>query len=53
LNTALNIVEAITETVFFHEQEAAQVAARVGPGPVKAIDLKLARPPALSPPSDE
>jgi len=31
LNTALNIVEAITETIFFHEREAAQVAARVPP----------------------
>jgi len=31
LNTALNIVEAITETIFFHEQEAKRVAARVPP----------------------
>jgi hypothetical protein len=31
LNTALNIVEAITATIFFHEQEAKQVAARVPP----------------------
>jgi hypothetical protein len=31
LNTALNIVEAITETIFFHEQEAKEVAARVPP----------------------
>jgi hypothetical protein len=31
LNTALNIVEAITETIFFHEREAKQVAARVPP----------------------
>jgi hypothetical protein len=31
LNTALNIVEAITESIFFHEQEAKQVAARVPP----------------------
>jgi uncharacterized protein DUF4145 len=31
LNTALNIVEAITETIYFHEKEAAQVALRVPP----------------------
>jgi hypothetical protein len=31
LNTALNIVEAITETIYFHEHEAQQVAARVPP----------------------
>ena len=31
LNTALNIVEAITETIYFHEEEAKQVAARVPP----------------------
>jgi hypothetical protein len=31
LNTALNIVEAITETIYFHEQEAKEVAARVPP----------------------
>jgi Domain of unknown function (DUF4145) len=31
LNTALNIVEAITETIYFHEDEAKQVAARVPP----------------------
>lgn len=31
LNTALNLVEAITETIFFHEQEAKRVAARVPP----------------------
>jgi Domain of unknown function (DUF4145) len=29
LNTALNIVEAITETIYFHEEEAKKVAARV------------------------
>jgi hypothetical protein len=31
LNTALNIVEAITETIYFHERDAKQVAARVPP----------------------
>lgn len=31
LNTALNIVEAITETIFFHEDEARNVASRVPP----------------------
>jgi hypothetical protein len=31
LNTALNIVESITETIFFHEQAAKEVAARVPP----------------------
>jgi hypothetical protein len=31
LNTALDILEAITETIFFHEREAKQVAARVPP----------------------
>jgi hypothetical protein len=31
LNTSLNIVEAITATIFLHEQEAQQVAARVPP----------------------
>jgi Domain of unknown function (DUF4145) len=31
LNTALDIVEAITATIFFHEQEAKKVAARVPP----------------------
>ncbi len=31
LNTALNIVEAITETIYFHEEEAKEVAARVPP----------------------
>jgi hypothetical protein len=31
LNTALNIVEAITATIFFHEEEAKKVAARVPP----------------------
>jgi hypothetical protein len=29
LNTALNIVETITETIFFHEEEAKKVASRV------------------------
>jgi hypothetical protein len=29
LNTALNIMEAITETIYFHEHEAKQVASRV------------------------
>jgi hypothetical protein len=29
--TLPNMVEAITETIFFHEQEAKQVAARVPP----------------------
>ena len=31
LNTALNIMEGITETIYFHEHEAKQVAARVPP----------------------
>jgi hypothetical protein len=31
LNTALNIVEAITETIYFHEEEAKEVASRVSP----------------------
>lgn len=31
LSTALNILEAITETIYFHEQEAKEVAARVPP----------------------
>jgi len=31
LNTALNIVEAITETIYFHEAEAKEVASRVPP----------------------
>jgi hypothetical protein len=31
LNTALDIVEAITATIFFHEQDAKEVAARVPP----------------------
>jgi hypothetical protein len=31
LNTALNIVEAVTATIYFHEEEAKQVAARVPP----------------------
>jgi len=31
LNTALNIVEAITETIYFHEEEAKAVASRVPP----------------------
>jgi Domain of unknown function (DUF4145) len=31
LNTALNIAETITETIYFHEEEAKQVAARVPP----------------------
>jgi hypothetical protein len=31
LNTALNIVEAITETIYFHEEEAKEVASRVPP----------------------
>jgi hypothetical protein len=31
LNTALNIVEAITEAIYFHEADAKQVAARVPP----------------------
>jgi hypothetical protein len=31
LDTALNIVEAITETIYFHEQEAKRVAGRVPP----------------------
>ena len=35
LNTALNIVEAITETIYFHEEEAKEVAARVPPRPPK------------------
>jgi Domain of unknown function (DUF4145) len=39
LNTALNIVEAITETIFFHEEEAKQVAARVPPrGSLKKVE---------------
>jgi Domain of unknown function (DUF4145) len=31
LNTALNIVETITATIFFHEEESKEVAARVPP----------------------
>jgi Domain of unknown function (DUF4145) len=31
LNTALNIVEGITEAIYFHEEEAKEVAARVPP----------------------
>jgi hypothetical protein len=31
LNTALNIVEAITETIYFHEDDAKDVASRVPP----------------------
>jgi hypothetical protein len=31
LNTALNLVEAITETIYFHEEEAKEVASRVPP----------------------
>jgi hypothetical protein len=31
LNTALNIVEAVTATIYFHEQEAKEVASRVPP----------------------
>jgi hypothetical protein len=33
LNTALNIVEAITETIYFHEVEAKAVASRLPPRP--------------------
>jgi hypothetical protein len=50
LNTALNIVEAITETIYFHENEAKQVAARVPPrGSIARSDVPL--PPHFMPPS--
>jgi hypothetical protein len=50
LNTALNIVEAITETIYFHEHEAKEVAARVPPrGAVAKTDELLQ--PHLMPPS--
>jgi hypothetical protein len=50
LNTALNIVEAITETIYFHEEEAKEVAARVPPrgSSAKSND---GLPPHLMPPS--
>jgi hypothetical protein len=51
LNTALNIVEAITETIYFHEEEAKEVAARVPPrGTTAKSDVPL--PPHLVPRSE-
>ena len=52
LNTALNIVEAITETIFFHEDEAKKVASRVpARGSRAKADMQLPPPPHLMPPS--
>jgi hypothetical protein len=49
LNTALNIVEAITETIYFHEEEAKEVAARVpARGSVPKVNLHS---PQFIPPS--
>jgi hypothetical protein len=50
LNTALNIVEAITEAIFFHEDEAKKVVSRVPPrGSIAKPNVSL--PPRLMPPS--